>query len=357
MNIDEFEILMEKCRISLDDREDCTNVIFEPFSAQDAQLVGKVIKNNHLENCPLADFQAIVQQYKPAYQARRKLKQQKAEDFSRMTTGQVEALSVEQKLEYLEILFPAGQTKSQLMEVCRKNEANIKACLLNMPFPESFWNNEKKSADRFVSLIAGRSEITDKIKHWQNTTLEDKKQVIKQAGQIFNYVYGIAPHISFFTPEEEKAKRKAQGLNENAHINAAYFVNGRIYFNEERLQNSDNFFAISVLFHEGTHMRQHCTEFEDKSVDRILKCDVTNANVYEDEINNKNSAEYKDIYTMQPSEVHAHGLQKYVEDRLTEKTGIEKTHFNEINTETKQVHNKAFSMAAVSQYLSSQHEK
>lgn len=332
MNIDEFENLLHKCRITLDQDN---HVSFEPFSSKYSKQIDKIIKDNQMENLMLTDFQALVTSLQPLYQARQKLKKQKAEKISGMTPQQVADLPLEQKLDYLEVLFPGTLTKEQLMEVCKKNEANIKACLYNMPFPKSFWDNEKKSADRFVSLIANQPEITEKVKNWQDTTLEEKKLVITQAGQVFKYVYGVSPDIAFFTPEQEKAKKRAQGLNEDAHVNAAYFSNGQIHFNEERLQNSDNFFAISVLFHEGTHLRQSCVSFDDDLVDRIFDCHTSFTNIYEDELNNKETADYKDLYAMQPDEVHAHRLQNYVEQQLTEKTRIEKTNFTDLDKEIK----------------------
>lgn len=350
MNIDEFEILMGKCRITVDQ----DHLVFIPFSDKDEKLIHQIVKDNQLEKLSSEDFQNLAKQYLPSYQARLKLKQQKTEQFSALTTQQVADLPLEQKLDYLEALFPANQTEAELLDICKKNEANIKACLLNITFPKSFWNSEKKSADRFVALIAHQPDIMEKVKNWENTTLEEEKLVVQQAGQIFKHVYGVSPEIVFFTPEEEKARRRAQGLNEDVHINAAYFFRGKLHFNEERLQNSDNFFAISVLFHEGTHMRQHYTSFGDTSVDRLFACYVTNINLYEDELSDRGSSAYKDLYTMQPSEVHAHGLQQYVEQQITEKTGIEKTQFADLDKETEQIHNKAFSMAALSQYRSSQ---
>ena len=342
---------MDKCRIWLDND---TNVHFTPYSDKDDYLINQIIKDEQIEKISLTKFQSIVDQHKPLYQVRQKLKQQKVEQFSRMTTQQIANLPLEQKVDYMEVLFPVSQTKEQLMDICQKNEENIKSCLFNIQFPESFWKDERNLADRYASLIASQPKITDKIKNWENTSLDDKKFVIQQASQVFKYVYGMTPDIVFFTPEEEKAKRRAQGLNENAHINAAYFQKGKLHFNEERLQNSDNFFAISVLFHEGMHMRQHNEHFNDDLVNRIFSCYIENVNVYENELNRKEDVAYKDLYAMQPAEVHAHGLQKYVEQQFMEKTGIEKRQSSDLNKEIKQIHNKAFSMAALSQYRSSQ---
>lgn len=351
MDINKFENLMDKCRIWIDDDK---NVHFTPWSDKDEHLINQIIKDEQIEQLSLTKFQAIVDQYQPLYKTRQKLKQKKIEQFSQMSTQQAADLPLEQKLDYLEILFPVNQTLEQLMDVCKKNEKNIKACLFNIQFPESFWNSEKKLADRYTSLIARQPEITDKIKNWKDTSLDDKKFVIQQAAQVFKYIYGITPDIVFFTPEEEKAQRRALGLNEDAHINAAYFHKGKLHFNEERLQNSDNFFAISVLFHEGTHMRQHSEHFNDDLVNKIFNCHIENINVYENETNRKGTADYKDLYVMQPAEVHAHRLQEYIEQQFMEKTGIEKKEFSDLDKEISQIHNKAFSMAAISQYRSFQ---
>ncbi len=345
MNLDEFEFLMDKSKITLNDKG-CMS--FEALSNKDKRKLDDIIKENQIENLSINTFQNLVQQYQPLYQVRKKLQQQKIEQFSTLTTQEVADLPLEQKLEYVELLFPLQQTKDELMSVCQKNEENIKACLFNMDFPKSFWDNEKKAADRFVSLIANQSEITDKIKNWKNTSLDDKKQMIHQVGEVFKYVYGAAPEVSFFTPEDERAKRRSLGLNEDAPINAAYYQNGKIYFNEERLQSSDNFFAVSVLFHEGTHLRQHLNNFDNPLVKRIFDSNLTNINCYEDEINNRD----RDLYTMQPSEIHAHGLQEYVEQQITQKTGIDKVHYTDLGKEIKNVHNKAFSMAKLAQYRS-----
>lgn len=77
-------------------------------------------------------------------------------------------------------------------------------------------------------------------------------------------------------------------------------------------------------------------------------------NIYEDELNLKETINYKDLYAMQPAEVHAYGLQEYVEQQLTEKTGIDKVRYADLGTEIKNIHNKALSMAKLAQYRSKQ---
>lgn len=347
MNLDEFEFLMDKSEISLNDKG---GISFEAYANKDKRKLDDIIKENQMEDLSVNVFQEMVQKYHPLYQARKKLQQQKIEQFSNMTTQQVAGLSLEQKIEYIELLFPSQQTKEELMSVCQKNEENLKACLFNMDFPKDFWDSEKKSADRFVSLIVKQPEIIDKMKNWQDTSLDDKKQMLQQVGKVFEYVYGTVPEIVFFTPEEERARCRTLGLNEDAPINAAYHQNGKIHFNEERLQSSDNFFAVSVMFHEGTHHRQHLNDFDNSWVRRIFDSNLTNINVYENETNNRD----RDLYAMQPSEIHAYGLQEYVEQQITEKTGIDKVRYADVGKEIKNVHNKAFSMAKLAQYRSKQ---
>lgn len=345
MKAEDFEDLMDMCQIMLDENN---KVTFTPWWRKDAKHIAEILKNNALENPSLEDFNALTQKHYPLYQARRKIKQQKIERFAELSPEQVSVLPTEQKIEYMELLFPRNQTMNDVMEVCKKNEDNIKACLFNMDFPKSFWDSEKESADRYAALIASSAEITDKLKNWPETSLQDKKDTIVQAAEIFKYVYGTVPEIGFFTPEEEKARLRQAGLNENAHINAAFYRSGKICFNEERLQESDNYFAVSVLFHEGTHHRQETQSFDNPLVNRIFNANISNINVYENELNNKGDKSYKDLYTMLPDEVHAYGIQEYMEKQLAEKTGIVKT--AAVNKEADKIHNKALAMAKLAQY-------
>lgn len=357
MNIEDWEYLIENCNLAYAADE---SMIYEPKSDKARDRIEKILKDNKMEHITLSDFKKICQQMRPLFLARKELKKHQ---FSLMSTQEVAKLPLEQKVEYMELLFPPivkKDTKEEeeedwkkVVEVCKKNEANIKACLFSMDFPKSFWEEEKKKADRYVSLIVNDPEITGAMKKWAQTTLEEKKDVIKKAAEVFEYVYGVAPKIDFFTEEERIAENKANGFSENVHINAAESGNGIISFNLDRLQSSDNFFAASVVLHEGTHLRQEKEIFEDPLVERIMKCYTSYSEVYEDRLNNKESLEYKDFYTMQPHEIHAYGLQEYVEDKLIEMTGIEKT-ANQNNKETRKIHDKAFTMARIAQYRSSE---
>lgn len=117
MNVDEFEALMDRCKIMLNDNGE---VSFVPYSDKDRMRISKIITDNNLQKLPLTNFNALVQQYNPLYQTRRKLRQQKAEQFSKLTTSQVAELPIEQKLDYMDVLFPRRQTLNELLEVCRK---------------------------------------------------------------------------------------------------------------------------------------------------------------------------------------------------------------------------------------------
>lgn len=350
MNIDEFEYLKDNCDLKSFDGK---HVFFLPIKPKSAKIADKIIKDNHLENLTMEEMSQVFRKFYPLYQSKKGLKQHQ---FSLLSTQEVADLPIEKKLEYMEALFYASQTVGETMNICEKNEENIRVCLFNMDFPQSFWKTEKETADRYVAMVASQPEITDKMKNWSQTTLEEKKSVVSQAAKIFEYVYNIKVPLNFFSPEEKKAKNRALGLPEDTHIEGAYQKDGEIFLNEERLQDSDNFFAMSVVFHEATHLRQHSEVFKDPLVERILNCSVGNATYYEDKLNDKDSVTYRDLYAMQPSEKHAYGLQEYVENEFTEKTGITKALGKELDAETKKIHNKTFSMAKLAQYHSSKNK-
>ena len=224
MNIAEFEILIEQSSIALKDGK---HVVFEPLSYKAGKAINKIIKDNKLENLSAEDFQALYKKFQPLYQARKRIKQQKAEQFSLLTTQEVADLPLEKKLEYMEILFPTNMKRSELEGVFKKNEANIRACIFNIDFPQSFWEEEKKLAERYASLIASDLDITDEMKNWQNASLSDKQFIIQQAGKAFKYVYGTSINIVFFTEKEERARKQAMGMSKDVHINAAYYKDGR----------------------------------------------------------------------------------------------------------------------------------
>lgn len=345
MDINEFADLIERSNMSVDEKGKMT---FAPRYPKDERRVAEIIKNNKMEQFSFADLQKISKDFAPVYQAKRKLQAKRAAEFSALSPKQIAELSTEQKLDYLEAVFPKWQEPDGLLKACAENEQNIKAALFGIKFPESFWKAEKKSAERYAALIARQPEICNKIKNWRQTSLNDKKEAIKQAAEVFEYVYGVAPKIAFFTEEQERAKLQAAGLNKDTHIYAAYQRGGTLYFNEDRLQESYNFFAVSVLLHEGTHLRQNAQSFNDKLVDRIFDCNMRYVAYYDRKKNDKQSAEYMDLYTANPIEVHAHAVQDYMEQRFTEITGIKKVEGAE-NAVADKIHNKAFAMAKIAQ--------
>ena len=347
MKVEDFETLIENCKFFLDDEK----VRFVPYTIKDNKRVAKILIENKMTNISLDEFNKIAKQSMPIYQARKKLKQQQLNKYNAMSPDEISKLPMENKVEYLELLFPRNQTKEDVDDVCRNNEENIRTCLFNLDFPQSFWQKEKEQAARYASLVANSPEISQKLKNWQDTSLDDKKEVIKQTLKIFEYVYGDAPKLEFYTEAQERERLVKLGYPEDVHINAANYHEGIISFNTDRLQDCDNFFAVSVPFHEGTHYRQDVQSFGDALVDRIFQSSAANLLAYDNEDNKKQGKNYKDLYTMLPFEVHAYGLQEYMENSLIENTGIQKSK-NKDTPEVKRIHNKGYSMAKVNQYRS-----
>ena len=56
MNINEFEDLMDRCKITMNADG---NVCFTPFSDKDTQRINQIIQNNRLENISQQDFSKI----------------------------------------------------------------------------------------------------------------------------------------------------------------------------------------------------------------------------------------------------------------------------------------------------------
>ena len=347
MKVEDFETLIENCKFFLDNEK----VRFVPYTIKDNKRVAKILIENKMTNISLDEFNKIAKQSMPLYQARKKLKQQQLNKYNAMSSEEISKLPMENKVEYLELLFPRNQTKEDVDDICRNNEENIRACLFNLDFPQSFWQKEKEQAARYASLVANSPEISPKLKNWRDTSLDDKKEVIKQSLKIFEYVYGDAPKLEFYTEAQERERLVKLGYPEDVHINAANYHEGIISFNTDRLQDCDNFFAVSVPFHEGTHYRQDVQSFGDALVDRIFQSSAANLLAYDNEDNKKQGKNYKDLYTMLPFEVHAYGLQEYMENSLIENTGIQKSK-NKDTPEVKRIHNKGYSMAKVNQYRS-----
>ena len=133
MKVEDFETLVESCKFFLDDEK----VRFVPYSIKDNKRVAKILIENKMTNISLDEFNEIAKQSVPLYQARKKLKQKSLDKYNAMSPEEVAKLSMENKVEYLELLFPRNQTKENVEDICRKNEENIRACLFHLDFPQS----------------------------------------------------------------------------------------------------------------------------------------------------------------------------------------------------------------------------
>ena len=345
MNYKEYEILVDCCQIMLDGEY----VFFNPRLGADKKVIDKIIANNELTNLSKGKFLEIASKYAPLYQTHKKLQKKQLEAYSQMSPQQIADLPLKDKINYIDLLFT--QNNEDFITACKNNEDRIKACMFNMNFSKSFWDKEKQQTDRYVALVANSPDMMNSIKNWKNSSLDDKKQAVLKSAEFFKYVYGDVPEVVFFTFEEERAERHRKGEDENAPIYAAYYnvEDKKIHFNLERLQDSDNFFAFSVMLHEGTHFRQDTQNFEDPLINKIFHSHIRQAQL----IDKNEGIETLNFYTMQPEEIHAHGLQEYAENMLIERTGVEKQQFKSLDKKIQNIHNKAFSMAKISQYKSS----
>ena len=347
MNSDDFEYLITYSHIMAEN----DMVVFVPKCKDYSDGIDKIIQKNSLHNLSVQDFTAIHQQVNPILQTKKKLREKKIDDFKNMSPKEIAQLPLKEKVEYLEAIFHRCQTRENLDNICSENKEQLKSLLYNIQYPREFFQKEEQLADRFISLVANNSQITDNMKNWSNLELEDKKATIRETAKIIEYAYGTSLNIDFYTPEEY---RRENNLDENAHVPGAEHDSstGKISFNTERL-NSDNYTGISVLFHEYMHQRQSEVDFENPSINKIFALSDKLYIAYDHERQNitPTSSEFGDFYSLMPNEVHAFAMQKYAEDGIVEKTGIEKTEENTSKT-VKQVHDKSFAMAAVSKYNS-----
>ncbi len=340
MNSNDFEDLIFFSEIAVNPENG--SISFTAYKGKES-VVAELINKNHLENLSMEKFSEFAGQYMPIIQARKKLRENKINHFKNMPLQNIVQLSLEQRVDYLETIFHRHQTMDEMSDICSQNKDKLKALLYGIQLPKEFWKTEEKQADRFIALVADNHEITDNMKNWQNISIEDKKATIEKTAKVIEYVYGTPLEIGFYTPEEY---RKENNLDENAPVFGAYQEKGKIFFNTDRLENSDNYMGVSVLFHEFTHKRQEETEFENQLINRLFACKADKAGDYEMRNINSSSPEYGDIYSLMPKEMHAYAMQKYVEDNIANKTGIEKTQVQEAK-DVKQVHDKSFAMAYV----------
>ncbi len=340
MNCDDFEALSCLCKITAS--AETGLVRFEAQRGYEV-TVAELIKKNQLENLSTKAWHNFWEEYMPTIQVRRKLREQKINDFKNKSSENIAQLSLKERIDYLEAIFHKYQTKGEMSDICSKNKDKLMTLLYGIKLPKDFWKSEDQQADRFVSLVAHNKKITDNMKNWHNISIEDKKETIKETVKIIGYVYGAPLEVGFYTSEEY---RKKENLDENAPVFGAYHQEGKLFFNTDRLENSDNYMGVSVVFHEFTHKRQKETKFEDPLINRLFACRVYNAVGYERINVDTSSPEYGDIYSLMPTEVHAYAMQKYVEDEITNKTGIEKTQAQETK-DVRQVHDKSFAVAAI----------
>lgn len=315
---------------------------FEAIAEKETD-VKKFIADNKLENIKMSEFMELAEEYRSSIQYRDKLRAKKIKIFMSKSPEDIAKLPLEEKVEILETIFGYGLTDNELKDVCSKNKEKLTSLLYSIELPKEFWKQEEKQADRFVALVANNKKITDNMKNWNNLSIDDKKTTIMETAKIINYVYNTSLDIGFFTPEEF---RRNNNLNKHSHVPGAIHRGGKLFFNIERLENSNNYMGVSVVFHEFMHKRQHQENFS-PLIRRLFDCQTYHAERYEMKTIDKNSKEFGDIYSLMQKEIHAFTMQKYVEDNITNKTGIEKTKVAETK-DVKQVHNKSFAMADIS---------
>ena len=340
MNVDDFYDLITFSKIIAD--PDSGIIDFYAYEGK-ADIIEKLITENHLENITISQFQNLSERYMPQIKAIKKLRENKINDFISMSPKNIAQLPLEKKVEILETIFHKRLTKGELLNICYNNKEELKTLLYNIKFPKEFWEKEEKQADRFAALVANNKKITDSMKNWDNLNIEEKKATIKETAKIINYAYHTSLEIGFYTSEEF---RKSHNLDENHPVYTAYQQYGKIFFNTDRLEKCDNYTGVSVLFHEFMHKRQFEEKFDNPLINRLFNDNIYSASCYEEHAIDKNSKEFGDMYSLMPAEIHAYTMQKYVEDNISDKTGIEKTLICGVNY-AKMVHNKVFAMANI----------
>lgn len=124
MKVEDFETLIENCKLFLEDEK----VRFVPYSIKDNKRGAKILIENKMTNISLDEFNEIAKQCAPLYQTRKKLKQKSLDKYNSMSSEEIAKLPMENKVEYLELLFSRSQTKEEVESVCCKNEKKY-SCL------------------------------------------------------------------------------------------------------------------------------------------------------------------------------------------------------------------------------------
>ena len=135
MNIKEYEILFDRCKITMNDSG---NILFTPILEKEKGIIEKIINDNKLQNLDFENFQALHKQFLPLCRARKDLKQRKIEQFSSLIPQKVADLPIEQKVEYMEALFPINQNIGERTATCKTKRAKYKIMLIFNGFSARF---------------------------------------------------------------------------------------------------------------------------------------------------------------------------------------------------------------------------
>lgn len=303
----DYEKVINSCREIRSDKQG--NVVFRVYSEKDTDPVNEILDKWQIRS--IKSFAVFSKEHHQRYMAEQANRMQTVTHI--LTTVQnADNVSVEKIAEAMACVFPANQPQKEFLLICRQYTSQIEACLRQIVFPNSFWEAEETGARRYADRISRETEIVNILKQWSHVSLVEKEYATEKAADIFNQCYGTDINVVFFRPESQA------DVGASGEAWGAYYRQGKIYMNEERLQNDPDFSAVSVLFHEGTHWRQnkHLKDFKAwPAVYRILACHLENLSYYR--VGGKSV-----FYDKLPSESHAYRLQDCVERRLAETIGL-----------------------------------
>ncbi len=336
MTYKDYEFLMDYCCFILNPKDDTIYFKYKKHPNKKRQIVNSIIKKfNEISKSEFTEkHKQYFTKYKKNTELKEKLRVKKVSKFKSMSSNEVVGLSFKEKVDYLEALFPDSLLRedfSNIKDLIVEQKDNLKACLFNMKFSREFMDKESKLVDQFWSKIKHNENTKNMIADYDNCSLEDRKNLIRETLEIFYEVYGVeSKDVNFYNSESYLKRREEKGWSVDVHVPGAFY-NGSFNFNEERLMKSDNFFPISVPFHEAIHLYQTSNKFEDEDINRVMTANIGAVKVYEDEEISKDDVDYKDFYTMLPFERHAFGVQYELEDKIRDDWKIEKSenHFGE----------------------------
>ncbi len=364
MNLDDFFVFFNCCKLSVGNGI----VAMELKDRIYAKLIDRILATNNLhtvsndDNIPTITFEnwnKIAQENGVGY-SRRLIEMKKSrEQFLKMTPSDIEKLSLPERISYLKAFFPIAVQSEQIsdffpiykegkelkrsradftqadLEKCVHFEKRILPCLSGLMFSDTFIGEEQKKIDKFIKRFLSDKTLVSVAENWHelDTSVSqeiakakkifEKKMFIEKTFEIFKEVYGMAPEIGYFTCEQF---RSSPDYSEGMVIPDAKTLDNKISFNEDRLNDSHNFFAVSLIIHEGMHLRQYYDDFNNETND-ILKSPVFVLSQYWDTIRPNE----KEIYTILPTEVHAYAIQQYLENSL-EINGIHRQNGTSSNT-------------------------